>query len=170
SGASAVFFVTKIDPSQRTLIYSTFVTDTGRTAKPTDWRAEWGLGHIAGLAVDGAGRACIVGGTSLTDYPVVRPVQATLRGESDGFVTQLDPTGSSLTFSTYLGGSGLDDFEDVAVDAKGNVFVTGLTQSTDFPLVKPLQASFGGPDYDIVVLKLTPQAESRKSFSAKYSR
>ena len=74
---------------------------------------------------------------------------------SDAFVAKLNPTGSALVYSTYLGGS-VDDFGyGIAVDSAGDAYVTGFTESTNFPTANPLQATFGGGN-DAFVAKLNP--------------
>jgi len=96
------------------------------------------------LAIDAAGNVYVTGLAYSTDFPTVSPIQATNGGNGDAFVTKLDPTGSALLYSTYLGGSDLDISLGIAVDAAGNAYVTGFTRSTDFPTVNPVQPSFIG--------------------------
>ena len=89
-----------------------------------------------GIAVDGAGSAHVTGLTTSTDFPTTAgTVQPTHAGGSyDAFVTKLDATGSVRLYSTYLGGSGnFDHGKGIAVDAAGSAYVTGLTNSTNFP-------------------------------------
>ena len=68
---------------------------------------------------------------------------------------KLSTTGGGLLFSTYLGGSGLDEGTGIAIDAARNVYVTGTTRSTDFPRASPFQAAIGG-NTDAFVAKLNP--------------
>jgi hypothetical protein len=89
------------------------------------------------LAVDPAGDAYIVGGTSSPTFPTRNAFQSTLRGPSDAFVVKLSPAGETV-YSTLLGGSGRDAGEGIAVDRFGNATVTGITESADFPLRDPL--------------------------------
>ena len=72
----------------------------------------------------------------------------------DAFVTELNPTGSALVYSTYLGGSGTDAGYGIAVDSSGNAYVTGYTGSTNFPTMNPLQPAYGGGQYDAFVAKI----------------
>jgi hypothetical protein len=72
----------------------------------------------------------------------------------DAFVAKLNPAGSALVYSTYLGGSDVNWGNGIAVDSSGNAYVTGSTTSIDFPIANPLQASFGGGNYDAFVAKL----------------
>jgi hypothetical protein len=102
------------------------------------------------IAVDSSGNAYVTGYTVSSDFPTENPIQATCDGcnpstnNSDAFVAKLDATGSSLVYSTYLGGNGQDFGDGIAVDSSGNAYVTGYTSSTDFPTANPLQASLGG--------------------------
>ena len=74
--------------------------------------------------------------------------------EPDAFVTKLNAAGSALVYSTYLGGSGDDDGNGIAVDSSGNAYVTGYTDSTNFPTANAFQAAFGGGSGDAFVTKL----------------
>jgi hypothetical protein len=118
-------FVTKLEASGAALAYSTYLggssNDTGN-----------------GIAVDSAGSAYVTGGTNSSNFPTtVGAFDRALAGEADAFVTKLDATGSALAYSTYLGGLGGGEiFEDgraIAVDTAGSAYVTGWTQSSDFP-------------------------------------
>lgn len=116
------------------------------------------IGHA--IAVDGDGNVYVAGSTSSTDFiGTVAPggVQPASAGEFDGFVAKIDPTGTTLLYSTYLGGGGTDEVEGIAVDAAGNAYVTGYTLSSDFPGVTPasLQSASGG-GRDAFVAKLSP--------------
>jgi hypothetical protein len=133
-------FVTKLAASGATILYSSYLGGAG----------EEGGSQIA---VSAEGRAYIVGGVESSDFPTARPAQASLRGTKDGFLTEIDPAGASLLFSTYLGGGNRELFEDVALDARGAVVISGLTSSDDFPVVRGMQNAFGGGMYDIVVAK-----------------
>jgi len=98
------------------------------------------------IAVDGSGNAYVTGSTASTDFPTANPLQATNHGGPsatplDAFVAEINAAGSALVYSTYLGGSGNDVGQGIAVDGSGNAYVTGWTGSTDFPTVNPLQAT-----------------------------
>src|SRR6185369_14839475 len=86
-----------------------------------------------GVAVDANGFVYVVGQTDSTGFPVVHGVQSTLGGGSDAFVAKFSPDGSSLVWSTYLGGAGDDVGTGIAVDAAGCAYVTGQTYSKNFP-------------------------------------
>ena len=101
----------------------------------------------AAIAVDSSGNAYLAGATSSADFPTANPIQATCNGGSgcanggDVFVAKLSANGSALLYSTFLGGSGLDEGNGIAVDSSGNAYVTGFTESTDFPTVNPIQTT-----------------------------
>jgi len=133
-------FVAKFNPAGSALVYSTYLggsaDDEGR-----------------GIAVDAAGNAYVTGKTLSTNFPTAAPIQASLAGQADIFVAKLNPAGSALVYSTYLGGAGNDWGVGIAVDASGGVYVTGETGSTTFLTVSPMQASNGG-GIDAFVVKL----------------
>ncbi|MDJ0841310.1 MAG: SBBP repeat-containing protein [Acidobacteriota bacterium] len=88
------------------------------------------------LTLDSTGNVIVSGHTDSTDFPVANPIQSDNAGNFDAFVTRLAPAGSAFTldFSTYLGGKARDQGYGVAVDAADDIYVTGQTQSLDFPL------------------------------------
>ncbi|MGA9056270.1 MAG: SBBP repeat-containing protein [Terriglobia bacterium] len=101
--------------------------------------------EASGIAVDSSGNAYVTGQATSTNFPTVNPLQASLAGFPNAFVAELNPAGSALVYSTYLGGSGHDSGSGIAVDSSGNAYVTGATTSTNFPTANPLQASLGAP-------------------------
>jgi uncharacterized protein (TIGR03437 family) len=126
-------FVTKMSPLGDALVYSTLLGGN---------RDDRGFG----IAVDGAGSAYVVGVTSSSNFPTQSPYQATFQGGPyDFFVTKLTPSGTSLAYSTYLGGSGDDEGGGIAVDATGSAYVTGYTESLNFPTQSAYQRNVGGP-------------------------
>jgi uncharacterized protein (TIGR03437 family) len=136
--------VTKLAPGGNALVYSTYLGGADN---------EKG----AGIAVDAAGSAYIAGWTASTNFPVMQPYQGAYQGgEYDAFVTKLAPAGNALVYSTYLGGGGADAGTGIAVDGAGSAYVSGWTQSTNFPTQSPYQAAFQGGAYDAFVTKLTP--------------
>lgn len=107
------------------------------------------------IAVDGSGSTYIAGHTASADFPVAAAAYAGYQSNTDAFVSKLAPDGTSLVFSTYLGGSGVDVIQSIAVDPAGAVWVSGYTNSNNFPLVSPLQPQLSGA-LDAVVVKLGP--------------
>jgi hypothetical protein len=132
-------FVVMLDTTGATVGYCRFVGGSG-------------VDSGQGIAADAAGNVWFVGATTSSNLPVVAAVQPTFGGRSDGFVGKLDPTGA-VVYLTYLGGTGTDLAFAVAVDVAGNAYVTGSTDSIDFPTVAPLQPVLGGGD-DAFVAKL----------------
>ncbi len=127
-GAGDVF-VTKLNASGSALVYSTYLGGSGSE-----------VGYS--IAVDSAGNAYVTGFTSSTDFPTKNALQPTNHGGyygDDAFVTKLNASGSALVYSTYLGGSGDDYGQGIAVDSAGNAYLTGYTLSFDFPTKNPLQ-------------------------------
>ncbi|MCI0681621.1 MAG: SBBP repeat-containing protein, partial [Gemmataceae bacterium] len=140
-------FVTKLNATASGMIYSTLLGGAG---------TDYGLD----IAVDAAGNAAVTGLTSSSDFPLVDPVQASLgnfaAATQDAYITRLNATGTPY-YSTYLGGTGDDRGQGLALDAFGNVYVAGLTTSANFPTAAPLQASSAGGT-DAFVIKLTDAA------------
>ncbi len=138
-------FVTKLDASGTRLIYSAFIggsaADSGKA-----------------LVIDGSDSVYVSGGTRSTNFPVTDGAfQTALRGSGDAFVLKLNPEGNQLLYSTYLGGSGEDGWEGggVAVDSAGAAYVTGTTESRDFPIAGGIfQRSSGGGRSDAFVTKV----------------
>jgi uncharacterized repeat protein (TIGR01451 family) len=115
----------------------------------------------AGIAVGQDGSAYIAGTTSSPDFPVVNAFQQTLVGTTDAYVAKLDPAGSALTYSTFLGGSSADEGLGIAVDASGSAYVTGDTFSSDFPLSHAAQSTRGDSSTnDAFVTKFAPDGGS----------
>ena len=139
---SADAFVTKLNATGTALVYSTFLGGSDED-----------LGF--GIAVDSNGSAYVTGATASGNFPTTPGAfQTSFGGTFDAFVTKLNATGSALGYSTYLGSSGDDFGAGIAVDAAGNTYVTGATESADFPVtVGAFQPGFGG-NFDAFVTKL----------------
>jgi|HubBroStandDraft_1064217.scaffolds.fasta_scaffold00034_5 hypothetical protein len=124
-------FLTKLSASGSALSYSTYLGgSTGDAA--------------LAVAVDAFGDAYVSGYTSSSDFPTanaLQPQNATGGHGANAFVTKLNPTGSGLIYSTYLGGSTYEQANALALDAAGNAYVAGTTYSSNFPVVEPLQAT-----------------------------
>ena len=117
----------------------------------------WGTGRDSTIAVGCVGQRLRHGRYGCDQLPDdTRGVSIGLRGGGQKvFLTKLNATGTALLYSTYLGGSGLEDGLGIAVDGSGNAYVTGVTGSTDFPTRKAFQPLSGGPD-DGFVAELNP--------------
>lgn len=139
-------FVMKLDPNG-SLVYTVFFGGSGPE-------------HASGIAVDAAGSAYVVGTTYSRDFPIGNAAQPSWAGDDDGFVVKLDPAGTEIVYSTYLGGSDEDGGLGIAVDAGGHAYVTGYTYSRDLPLVNAVQPDFGGGSTDAFVAKLASSGSS----------
>ena len=126
----------------RTLLFSTYLGGSN-------------IDRVTGLKVDPSGNVYVIGRTKSTNFPTVQPLQATYGGGAfDAFVTEIDGSGSTILFSTFLGGSGDDEPTAVALDAVGNVYVSGSTSSVDFPIVGGFQTQYGGGALDAFVAEI----------------
>jgi photosystem II stability/assembly factor-like uncharacterized protein len=105
------------------------------------------------IAVDSAGNRYVTGDTFSEDFPTIQPIQPAFGGLWDSFVVKLGPAGDPV-YSTYLGGSATDYSARIAVDGTGRAYVTGLTLSTNFPVVNASQAVHGGGFSDVFVTAL----------------
>ncbi len=120
-------FVAKLDP-QGSIIYSTYLGGSGDDAGKA-------------IAIDATGNAYVAGSTTSTDFPTFKPAQSSIGGNQDAFVAKISADGSHVLFATYMGGKGDDEARGLAVDAAGNIFVAGSTQSLDFPVRNALQST-----------------------------
>jgi len=125
AGGNNDAFVTKIDSTGASLVYSTYLGG-GKIINGTE---DWG----EGIAVDSFGSAYVTGYTYSPDFPMTAGAFDTTRAGLDAFVTKFTPDGASLVYSTFLGGAGREQGQGIAVDANGNAYVTGITESFDSP-------------------------------------
>ncbi|MEO8629235.1 MAG: SBBP repeat-containing protein, partial [Betaproteobacteria bacterium] len=138
-------FVTKLNAAGTALDYSVLLGGSSSD-----------IGHA--IAVDGAGRAVVVGETSSNDFaPTAGAYQATSGGGIDVFVTRLDSTGGKL-YSTYLGGTGQDIAYAVTLDAAGKIYLTGETASSDFDVTTGAFAHVHASGKDAFLSILDPAA------------
>jgi hypothetical protein len=131
TSSPAHIFVTEINPSTSTVLYETFIGGSGSDSS-------------VGISVDGQGDAFIAGNTTSTDFPAqgeyyqqfseAKGAQCASVTCTSVFVSELNPSGSSLTYSSYLSGNGNDQASGMAIDLNGDVFVTGTTTSDDTPV------------------------------------
>ena len=150
-------FVAKLEADGRRLVFSTYLGGTG----------EENSGSLndqvpsGSIAVDKVGNIYVAGKTGSFDFPVSQPTQPWLRGNTDGFLCKIDPAGSALLFSTYIGSSYPSDLGNdervlgLAVDGNGAVYLTGQALQSDFPLTNSLQSGFGGGSSDAFLTRIS---------------
>jgi hypothetical protein len=125
STGTADAFVTRLDP-QGSIIYSTYLGGGDSDS-------------ASAVAIDSFGNTYVTGSTKSPNFPTASPAQASLKGTQNVFVAVLNPAGSALLFSTYLGGSATDSGYAIALDGASNIYVAGLATSADFPMIRALQ-------------------------------
>ncbi|MCZ2113385.1 MAG: SBBP repeat-containing protein [Anaerolineae bacterium] len=149
NGGNYDAFVLKLNPAGTGLVYSTYLGGNGD---------EWGYG----IAVDATGNAYVTGGTFSANFPATTGAFDTSHnGNEDAFVARLNPTGSALVYSTFLGGNDVDYAKTIALDAAGNAYAIGTTFSANFPTTSG--AFRPGPLSglsDVFVVKLGPAGNS----------
>jgi hypothetical protein len=124
-------FVLKLNEPGTGVYYSTFVGS--------------GVGGDPSIALGSSGKASVAGLTASNAFPVTANASKPfLGGVTDGYLLELNASGTAATYGTYLGGSADDGASGVAIDSNGNAFVAGKTQSSDFPVFAAAQPSFGG--------------------------
>jgi hypothetical protein len=137
-------FALKLNASGSGLIYSTYLGGTD-------------IDSPRGIAIDGAGSAYVTGETVSIDFPTTAGAfSRTERGAYDIFATKLNPSGTGLAYSTYLGGTQVDNGERIAVDSSGSAYVVGFTSSVDFPTSAGAFDRTANGDFDVSVTKLNP--------------
>jgi len=138
--------ITKLNAAGDTVLYSSSLIQGG-----------------TGIAVDSRGNAYVTGSTDSASFPLVNPIQSDIAGGVDAFIAKLNASGTAVVYSTYLGGTGYDAGQAIAVDASGSAYVTGLTLSTDFPDVQSFQTPFlpptGSNRGNVFVTKLNPHGD-----------
>ena len=142
--AGADAFVLRMPASGASLTWSTYLGGAGS--------------DVARSVVEGrSGSTWIGGDTTSTDFPVVVTApQPNHNGGRDAFVARLGPDGATFQFGTLLGGGFNDTAARIALDSVGAVCVAGTTDSADFPVVSPLQGTFGGGGSDMFFARLFP--------------
>jgi uncharacterized protein (TIGR03437 family) len=148
-------YLVKLNPRTSQIVYGTYLGGSS-----------WD--YVGGLAVDAAGNTYLAGWTKSADFPVTsgafqtgyHPATATSRGY-EGYVTKLNPSGSGLVYSTYLGGSDDDQIFALALDPGGAAYVTGQTASQDFPFTSGAYlSSIKGAAQTAFVTKLSADGKS----------
>src|SRR5262249_17785714 len=113
------------------LLYSTYVGGGG-------------LDDAAAIAVDSAGAVYIAGDTQSNNFPLINPLQSSLAGTQDAFVSKINAAGSALVYSTYFAGSGVDYGRALKLDSSGRAFVAGFPSSPDLSLASAIQTHLAG--------------------------
>ena len=129
-GGSNDAFVVKLNAAGTAFVYSTYIGGSS-------------IDYGESIAVDGSGNAYVAGFTSSPDFPSVNADQPASGGSYDAFIAKLNASGSALTDTDFLGGSGADSGYGIALDSAGSAYMTGQTSSSNFPLKTPVQSSPG---------------------------
>jgi Beta-propeller repeat len=136
-------YVSKLNVAGSSLLYSTFL---GGSA----------LDLCTGIAIDTSGDAYVTGTTYSTNFPTQLALQSNLTGTASAFVAEINATGSALLYSTYLGGSVVDNGNAIAVDSSGSAYIVGSTASPDFPTTTGAAQTVLEGLYNAFVSKLAP--------------
>jgi hypothetical protein len=145
SGGGQDAFVTRLAADGNSLLFSSYLGGSGGS-----------LGYpeaAQAIALDWQGNAYLAGVTSSVNFPLLNPLQSSLNGTVDAFVTKVNASGT-LAYSTYLGGSGMDVANAIAVDSSGAAYVAGYTYSTDLPVANAFQSSNAG-DCDAFLARIS---------------
>ena len=149
--SSTHVFVSKINPAGSAVVFSMFLGGNS-------------FEYATDIAVDSTHNIYVVGNTYSTNFPVLNAAQPTIGGGTsshhDAFVTKIQADGGALVYSTYLGGSSTDEASGIALDDIGNAYITGVTQSTDFPTKNAYQPAYGGERGDAFVTKLNAAGDA----------
>nr|MDT0663329.1 SBBP repeat-containing protein [Micromonospora sp. DSM 115978] len=147
-------FVAKLNPAGTGLVYSTFLGGSN-----FDWGRD--------LAIDAAGNAYVTGQTKSSNFPTTNGAYDRTFNvgtcprcgidQYDAFLTKLNPSGSQLVYSTFLGGTDLDDSLAITLDGAGQAYVTGQTASSDFPTTTGAFDTTANGEYDMFVAKVNAQ-------------
>lgn len=141
-------FVIKISPSGDSILYSTYIGGSD------------GEDLAFGIDVNASGEATITGYTRSTDFPTVGAIQSSNNGGADIVITKLSSLGNSLVYSSYYGGTGDDYSNSIDLDNSENIYLTGMTNSTDFPLAgNTINSTLTGLE-DVFILKFNSTASS----------
>ena len=142
-GGFADAFVVKLNPAGSAAVYSTLLGSTGND-------------EAEAIAVDGSGHACIAGYTDSANLKTIAALQPVYGGEGDVLIACLNAGGSAWTTVSYLGGSNFDQAYALAIDGGGNLYVSGTTFSTDFPVTAGVFQSTKTGSYDAFLARLSP--------------
>ncbi len=158
NGGSFDGFITKVNTTGTDLVYSTYLGGSDED-------------YVFGLAIDGSGNAYATGFTPSANFPVLNAFQPAIGGGFDAYVTKLNGAGSALVYSSFLGGTGNEGLTSaggtelqlaggIAVDGSGNAYLTGFTDSVDFPVVAAWQPARAG-GFDAFVAKVNAAGSAK---------
>ena len=156
-------FVTKLSATGDRLLFSTFLGGTG----PENIGTLRSTVPSSALAIDRVGNVYLTGKTGSRDFPVVAPLQGELHGDSDSFVSVIDPAGSSLLFSTFFGSrfTGINWVDEralgVTVNPSGTIYLAGQVLQNDLLTKRPLQGTYGGGLSDAFLAVISSGQETR---------
>ena len=135
-------FIFKLKSDGSTLIYSTYIGGSG-----------WDYGY--GIATDSNNITYITGRTKSSDFPTTAGcIDDSYNGDSDIFLIKLKPDGSNLLYSTYVGGSKYDSGESIVIDSENNVYITGVTSSSNFPVTSDCYDDTLNGTRDVFLIKM----------------
>ncbi len=139
-GGTLDAFVMKLNPQGNTVLFVTYFGGEGED-------------FARGIAIDSQRNMLVTGTTRSNQFPLLNPFQSSRGGGLDGFAAKIGADGSSLHWSTYLGGGGEDDARAIRVDVSGAAYIAGATTSVDFPVLLPFQTALSG-GWDAFLVKL----------------
>ena len=143
AGGYSDSFVLKLNASGSSIIYSTLLGGRGND-------------FAAGIRVDAGGNAVVAGFTDSTNLAARNALQSQAGGNGDAFVGSLNSLGNTWNYVSYLGGSGADQANAIALDASGNAYITGTTSSSNFPTTTGSLQPLSNGSYDVFVVKISP--------------
>ena len=149
TSGSADGFVSKLSPDGTQLLASTFL-DFG----------------VEGVAVDSQANVYVTGGTQSPITVTLDAYQSALKGGQDAALLKLSADFSTLLYATYMGGASAprygEGFRGIAVDSDDNILAGGVSGGSNWPLLRPAQAAYGGGTWDAVFAKFSPRAAQRR--------
>ena len=151
-GGDIDIVVTKLAPDGGSLVYSTYLGGSGADGRMA------GSNSVPDLDIDSAGAANVLSGSLSSNFPTVNAIQAFKSGAEDMVVAKIHPSGGSLVYSTYLGGTGRDFSGGIAVDSTGTVSISGNSSSANFPVLNAFDASLTGTS-NMVIVQLDPAGQ-----------
>jgi len=158
-GTNSDAFIAKLSPAGDSVIYATYLGGSGVDA-------------ATGIAIDSGFDAIITGNTTSADFPVANAFQSSQGPSASNhvFVSKLDPNGHALMYSTYLRGSGSETAAGVAVDFRGKIYVTGTTNSSDFPVTPDAFQTAPKATQQVFVTKIDPatSGDSSRAYSTYF--